>query len=303
MKDYVLFTDACCDMNQDILDRHDIHVIPMEVILPDGSTFLHYPDFRSYASEDFYQKVREGMKTKTSMISPDVFLKTFRPVLSAGKDVMYISFSSGLSRTYDNACHAVYQLRKEYPARTIIAVDSLCACGGEGVFVLQAAVNKEKGMTIQENETWLLAHRMNLSHYFTVGELDTLKRGGRIAPTVAFVSGTFDIKPVLVVDQEGRLRLIGSVRGRKESLQRLIDLTRETIVHPEEQILFISETDCYAEAQQLKEAVKDQIPCKDVIITQIGPVVGTHTGPEHMCLFSWGRGRYPERFRARMEHR
>lgn len=303
MKDYVLFTDACCDMNQDILDRHDIHVIPMEVILPDGSTFLHYPDFRSYASEDFYQKVREGMKTKTSMISPDVFLKTFRPVLSAGKDVMYISFSSGLSRTYDNACHAVYQLRKEYPARTIIAVDSLCACGGEGVFVLQAAVNKEKGMTIQENETWLLAHRMNLSHYFTVGELDTLKRGGRIAPTVAFVSGTFDIKPVLVVDQEGRLRLIGSVRGRKESLQRLIDLTRETIVHPEEQILFISETDCYAEAQQLKEAVKDQIPCKDVIITQIGPVVGTHTGPEHICLFSWGRGRYPERFRARMEHR
>ncbi len=303
MKDYVLFTDACCDMNQDILDRHDIHVIPMEVILPDGSTFLHYPDFRSYASEDFYQKVREGMKTKTSMISPDVFLKTFRPVLSAGKDVMYISFSSGLSRTYDNACHAVYQLRKEYPARTIIAVDSLCACGGEGVFALQAAVNKEKGMTIQENETWLLAHRMNLSHYFTVGELDTLKRGGRIAPTVAFVSGTFDIKPVLVVDQEGRLRLIGSVRGRKESLQRLIDLTRETIVHPEEQILFISETDCYAEAQQLKEAVKDQIPCKDVIITQIGPVVGTHTGPEHMCLFSWGRGRYPERFRARMEHR
>lgn len=303
MKDYQIFTDACCDMNQDILDAHAIQVIPMKVILPDGRYFYHYPDFRNFSSASFYSQVRHGLLTKTDMIPPEEFLQIFRPVLQEGKDILYIAFSSGMSKTYENALQAADVLKKEYPLRTIIAVDSLCACGGEGVFALQAALNKEAGMSITENETWLKAHRLNLSHYFTVGEMDTLKRGGRISPTVAFFSGTFNVKPVLVVDNEGKLRLLGQVHGRKESLQRLILLTEETIVSPETQTLYISETDCYDEALLFKEEVQKQIPCRDVIITRIGPVIGTHTGPEHMCLFSWGTGRYPERFSSILKTR
>ncbi len=294
MADYQIVTDATCDMNTDLLDANQIEVIPMEVAMDDGRVFLHYPDFRNFSAKEFYAELSKGNLSHSTQITPQKYIDFFTPILESGKDVLYVCFSSGLSNTYSSSCLAMMELQETFPERKIYSIDSLCACGGEGVFALQAAYNKQKGMSIDENKQWLEDNRLNLAHYFTVGDLFYLKKGGRVSTTQAIVGSALNIKPILIVDEEGKLPVIDKTHGRKASLKRLVAMTEKTIVNPEEQVLYISHTDCLEEAESLKKLVLEKIPCKDVVITTIGPVVGTHTGPSHICLFSWGTGRKPE---------
>ncbi|MCH4207272.1 MAG: DegV family protein [Solobacterium sp.] len=295
MSDYQVITDATCDMNQDILEAHHIDVIPMLVTFNDGRSFLHYPDFRNFKAKDFYDELRKGNLSHSTQITPATYLEYFSPILEAGKDILYICFSSGMSNTYESSLMAVKQLKEKYPERTIISIDSLCACGGEGVFAVQAALNKEAGMDIETNAKWLNDNKLKLAHYFTVGDLFYLHKGGRVSAATAIVGSALSIKPILIVDEEGKLKMISTAHGKRASLKKLLTMTQQTIVDPENQILYISHTDCLEDAENLKAAVKEAIPCKDVIITTVGPVVGTHTGPTHVCLFSWGTGRRPEK--------
>lgn len=293
MSDYQIVTDATCDMNKDILEAHHLEVIPMTVTFDDGRSFLHYPDFRNFSAKAFYDELRAGHLTHSTQIPPQAYLSFFSPMLEAGKDILYICFSSGLSNTYDSSLLAVSQLKEKYPDRRIISIDSLCACGGEGVFAVQAALNKEAGMSLEENAAWLKDNRLKLAHYFTVGDLFFLHKGGRVSAATAIIGSAMSIKPMLYVDDEGKLKMLGTAHGRKASLKKLITMTQQTIVNGQDQILYISHTDCLEDAEALKKMVQETIPCRDVIITTVGPVVGTHTGPSHLCLFSWGTGRRP----------
>ncbi|MDD5848768.1 MAG: DegV family protein [Firmicutes bacterium] len=293
MKDYLIVTDATCDMNQDILEHYHMPVIPMNVVMTDGRSFLHYPDFRNFSAHEFYQALEGGAFASTSQITPAQYLDFFRPLLADGNDILYICFTSGMSNTYNNAVMAADDLHSEFPDRKFVVIDSLCACGGEGVFAVKAAENREAGMGLEENAAWLTENRLKLAHYFTVGTLTYLYRGGRVNAATCKISNVLDIKPMLFVGNTGAIEMLSVVRGRKASLRKLISLTEQTIRNPEEQTLYISCTDCMDEAKQLRQEVMEKIPCKDVIITTVGPVVGTHTGPSHMCLFSWGTGRRP----------
>ncbi len=293
MSDYQIVTDATCDMNPDILEAHHLDVIPMNVTFNDGRTFLHYPDFRNFKAKDFYDELRKGNLTHSTQITPATYLEYFTPILKAGKDILYVCFSSGLSNTYDSSLMAVQQLKEEFPERKIVSIDSLCACGGEGVFAVKAAMNKEEGMDLEANAKWLEDNKQKLAHYFTVGDLFYLHKGGRVSAATAIVGSALSIKPMLIVDEEGKLVMLGTAHGRKASLRKLVTQTQKTIINSESQILYISHTDCLEDAEAVRKMVQETIPCKDVIITTVGPVVGTHTGPSHVCLFSFGTGRRP----------
>ncbi len=293
MADYRLITDATCDMNLDLLEKRDIDVIPMEVVL-NGKTFLHYPDFRNCSAEDFYGALTAGGQAHTAQITPQNYFDFFTPILKNGEDILYVCFSSGLSGTYQSSVLAVNQLRQEFPDRKIYTVDSLCACGGEGMFAMSAADNRDAGMTIEENAEWLEQNRLRLAHYFTTSDLFFLKRGGRVSAAAAIAGTALQIKPVLIVDEEGKLPVLAKAHGRRASISRLLQMTKTTIENPEDQIIYISQGNCMDDALLLKQMVLEQLPVKDVIITTVGPVIGCHTGPTLLCIFSYGRNRRGE---------
>lgn len=295
MDQYKIVTDATCDMNQDILEKYDIDVIPMVVTMDDGRQFLHYPDFRNFAVDEFYKELEKGNLAHTSQISPAEYESFFTPYLEKGVDLLYVCFSSGLSSTYDNAVAEAAKLLEKYPGRRLRVVDSLCACGGEGVLAVRAGLNKEAGMSLEENAEWLENNRLRLAHYFTVSDLFYLHKGGRVSKTAAVVGTALQVKPMLYVDDLGKLVVYGPVRGQRRSYQKLLEYTQKSIQHPEEQILYISTSMMVEESRQLREQILKTIPCQDVIITRVGPVVGTHTGPTIVCLFSFGSGRVPQK--------
>ena len=183
---------------------------------------------------------------------------------------------------------------ERFPEREIKIIDSLCACTGEGVLAVQSGVNKyELGMDLSSNAAWLEEHKLRIAHFFTVGDLLLLHKGGRVGAATAVVGTMLSIKPMLIVDEAGKLAVTDKVRGRKASIQKLLDMTMETIQSPEEQTVYIGHADCMDDAMYLKKLVEEKLPCKEVVITGIGPVVGTHTGPSHLCLISCGSGRRP----------
>lgn len=290
--EYKVITDATCDMNPDILARYGIDVIPMEVAFDDERTFMHYPDYRNCSAQAFYDELRKGNLSHSTQITPQQYLDFFRPYLEAKEQILYICFSSALSNTYQSAVLARQELIETYPEAEIMIIDSTCASGGEGVMAIQAVINRdEKNMSLKENAQWLLDNRSKLTHYFTVGDLMYLHKGGRVGATTAIVGSALNIKPVLYVNDEGKLEMLTTAHGRKASLKKLVSLSKKTIIHPEEQIIYLSHADCEEEALKLADLLKENIPCKDVVITRVGPVVGTHTGPTCLCVFFWGTGR------------
>lgn len=295
MNDYQLITDATCDLNQDILDKYQISVIPMDVSFDDGRTFLHYPDYRNFAAKDFYDELRAGHTTHSAQITPAVYTDFFTPYLEAGKDILYCCFSSGLSNTYNSSVLAVRELQEKYPDRKIISVDSLAASVGEGLFAVLMAENKLAGMSIDENAAWMEANKLSIAHYFTVGDLSYLHRGGRVSAATAIVGNALNIKPVLYVNETGHLEMMSKAHGRKASLKQLLKAAEETAKDPEKYTVFIGHSDCEEEAIGLKHMVEEAIPCRDVVICRVGPVIGTHTGPELVCLFIVANARKPQK--------
>ena len=291
MKDYMIITDATCDMNQDILDRYEIGVIPMEVAMDDGRTFMHYPDFRNFAPADFYKELARGNLAHTTQITPNQYKEFLTPLLKEGKDILYVCFSSGLSNTYASSVMAFDELREQFPERRLITVDSLCASGGEGAFAVQAALNRENGMEMEENAQWLLDNRLRMMHFFTVGDLMYLHKGGRVSAASAIAGTALAIKPMMYVDNEGKLVVGSKVHGRRTSLKKLVANLKASVEHPEDQVIYVCSTDAWKDAESVADWVRQEVPCKDVVMTTVGPVVGTHTGPSLVCVFAFGSNR------------
>lgn len=287
---YRIVTDSTTDFTQKMIDELGLTIIPLAFTI-DGKTYRDRADQSEMPTKTFYAKLREGKMSTTSQINASEFEAVFEPILAGGEDVLYIGFSSGLSGTYQSACIARDELAEKYPDRKLYTFDSLCASLGEGLLVYQAAMMKRAGTDIDSLYGWLKENVLKLCHWFTVGDLNHLKRGGRVSTTAALVGTMLGIKPVLHVDDEGHLIPVSKIRGRKQSLDALVQKMAETAIHPGEQTVFISHGDCLEDAQYVADQVKAKFGVKHVYINYVGPVIGAHSGPGTVALFFFGNER------------
>lgn len=287
MKDYIIITDSCCDLTPAIADSSDLAVIPLIVTI-EGKEYRNMLDGSEIDSKAFYDKLRAGTTATTSAINPDVFNSVFEDALKADKDILYLAFSSGLSSTYHASTIAADELKEKYPDSKIYCVDTLAASMGQGLLVYLAAEKKKDGATIEEVRDFVEQNKLNLCHWFTVDDLNHLKRGGRVSAATALVGTMLNIKPILHVDDEGHLINVGKARGRKASIESLFAHMKESAINPSEQTVFISHGDCEEDALTLKKMVEKEFSPKGIEINTIGPVIGAHSGPGTLALFFLG---------------
>jgi DegV family protein with EDD domain len=290
MKKYVIITDSTSDLPQNIVEEMDIKVIPMTFEVA-GKTYMNYSDNRELSPHDFYDMLRQGETAVTSLINTMTFIEWFEPILKSGMDILYIAFSSALSGTYNASLVAAEMMREKYAGSKVVCVDSLAASMGEGLLVYSAAQKRDGGMGIEDLSQWVIENRLHLCHWVTVDDLNHLKRGGRVNPLTATIGTALSMKPIIHVDDSGRLIPVGSVRGRKKSIHTLVDKMAETAIAPEEQVVFIGHGDNLEDALQLEEMVREKFKVRDVVVGNIGPVIGSHSGPGTLTLFFFGTKR------------
>lgn len=290
MASYVIVTDSSADLSAQMAEKAGVQVLPLRFTVG-GKTYYNWPDNREMDPKVFYRMLREGEVATTAAVNISQYLDMLEPILQSGTDVLVLSFSSGLSATYDSSRLAAEELREKYPQRKIFAVDTLCASLGQGLLVWHAAQLKDQGKSIEEVRDWVEENKLHLCHQFTVDDLHFLKRGGRISATTAVVGTMLKIKPVLHVDDGGKLVNLGKARGRKASLKALVDRMEETAIDPAGQTVFISHGDCMEDAEYVAGLVKERMGVQDVRINYVGPVIGAHSGPGTLALFHLGSRR------------
>lgn len=284
---YILATDATLDLPYDLVEKHHLLVIPMAINL-DGQEILHYPDERNLSVEDFYEALRQGKTSSTSQINPAIYEECFAPILERGEDILYIAFTSGLSGTYQSARIAKDMLEEQYPGRKVEVVDSLCASAGLGFFVHLAAQKKEEGLSLEELTEWVTKNRLRVEHWFTVDDLFHLQRGGRLSFAEAMLGSALKIKPIISVDEAGKLYVENKVRGNKKSEEYIISKIAERMDETECQ-LFVGHGDCLERAEAFKQRIEEKTHAGNVRITKIGPVIGSHTGPGMLAAVFFGK--------------
>lgn len=290
MRDYIIVTDATSDIPNEMANELNVKVVPMSFSLGEKN-YNHYPDYRELDIKTFYDKQRAGQTSLTTQINVAVYLDFFEEIIKSDKDVLYISFSSALSSTYQSSVLAAKELNEKYPDFKIITIDSKAATLGETLLVKLAAQKKSDGMNIEDLSKWVADNHLKVCHYFTVDDLNHLKRGGRMTAMTAFIGTALDIKPILHVNDEGKLIPLDKVRGRKKALKVLFNYLAELSENLEEQTVFIGHGDCIEDARYLESLIKEAYKVKEVIIHPIGPIIGSHTGPGAITLFFLGKHR------------
>ena len=290
MSDFIILTDSSADLSAEMAQELDVQVIPLSFIM-EGRTYRDFPDNREMDPHLFYEALRQGEEATTAAVNVGQYTEALEPLLQAGKDVLILAFSSGLSTTYNSSRLAVEELREKYPERKLYTVDTLCASLGQGLLVWYAAKARERGGTIEEVRDWVEERKLNLCHQFTVDDLHFLKRGGRISAATALVGSVLQVKPVLHVDNEGHLVNIGKVRGRQAALKALVDRMEETAIDSGSLTVFISHGDCLEDAQTVAGMVKKRFGVQNICINYVGPVIGAHSGPGTVALFYIGTNR------------
>lgn len=290
MGTYRIVSDSTTDLTPELIQELDVQVIPLCYIM-EGKTYHNIPGGGEMTDREFYAKLRAGSMSTTTQVNSEEFLHVFTPLLEAGQDVLYIAFSSGLSGTYQSAVLAREELKQRFPDRRLEVFDSLCASMGEGLLVYHAAKLRNAGKSLDEVLAWLKGNVLNVCHWFTVDDLNHLKRGGRVSTATALVGTMLGIKPVLHVDDEGHLIPVSKVRGRKQSLDALVRRMEDTVLDPGNQMVFISHGDCLEDAQYVERQIREKLGVQQVKLGFIGPVIGAHSGPGTVALFFLGKER------------
>lgn len=289
MNTYVIMTDINADLPEEYIREHGLEVLSLSYMI-DGETYD-----RNHPLEvgEFYKRMRNGSMPTTSQVNPDQAKKAFTACLKQGKDVLYIAFSSALSGTYNSGRIAAEEIKEEglFPDRKLIVLDSLSASLGQGLLVHKAVQLKEAGKSLEETVSWVEENKLNLCHIFTVDDLFHLHRGGRVSKATAVLGTMINIKPILHVDEEGRLTPIGKVRGRRKSLSALADRMGEQIKGFENPEVFISHGDCLEDAEYVEKLVRERFGVEKFVINHVGPTIGAHSGPGTMALFFMGNQR------------
>lgn len=290
MSNYVVTTDTSADLPEQYYREHQMTVMPLSCIL-DGETYAR--GAKELSTAEFYAKMREGKMPTTSQVNPEQAKQRFEPLIKEGKDILHIAFSSGLSGTCGSARIAAEDLMEEYPERKIIVIDSLCASLGQGLLVHKTLEKQKEGLTLEELAAWCEEMKMHIIHSFTVDDLFHLYRGGRVSKAAAVIGTMIQLKPVLHVNNEGKLIPLSKVRSRKKSLQALVAAmeTRQGSFADKNDIVFISHGDCEEDAEYVKTLVEEKFGIHKFIISPVGNVIGAHSGPGTLALFFLGDNR------------
>ncbi len=289
--DFEIVTDSSCNLKEEMIDEFGLHVLPLTFMV-DGEQHQSYLKGQVTDLQQFYTMMREGKVITTSLPNLADSEALLRGLLEAGRDVLYLGFSSGLSGTFETISLLCNQLAAEFPERKIFSVDTLAASGGEGLLVWHAVQKAREGLSIEELRDWVEQHKLNLAHWFTVDDLMFLWRGGRVSKTSAWAGTLLNIKPVLHVDDEGHLIPMEKVRGRKKSLNALVDHMEKSAIPPvADQMVFITHGDCLEDAEYVADKVRERFGVRDVVINYVDPVIGAHSGPGTMALFYMAESR------------
>ena len=288
MNEYVLFTDTGCDILPDKLKEWGVRCVDL-TFHPEGET-------RDYTqaempTKEFYDHMREGTVYRTAAANAETIRNALAPSLEEGLDILYICFGSGLSSTVGTAKLTAYELMHDYPGRKVTVIDSLCASAGHGLLLWFAVEAKRNGASMEEAEAVVMEKLPGLCHWFTVDDLVYLRRGGRVSKAAAFFGGVLNIKPVLHVDDEGHLIPMQKVRGRHASIKAIAKKFTETAIDPENGTYFISHGDCLEDAKKLEAMIIAEHGNHADLITDIGPVIGSHSGPGTLAVFFVGTQR------------
>ncbi len=285
---YVIFSDISADIPADYAKEKDIRFISMQYSLGDEDRVCEGIEAEELLKR-FYDGQRSGDLTRTSQISPQIYMDIFTPVLEEGKDILYLSLSSGLSSTYQSSCLAASQLEEKFPGRKIVCVDSLASTGGMVLLLEAAALNREQGMTVSENGKWLEENRLKVCHWFMVEDLMYLKRGGRVSAATAVVGSALNIKPVLKIEEDGTLKNFAKARGTKRALNSLVEYYAAASDKEPGERVYILHADSRDNADYLEEKVKEINPKCSVAKMMLSPIIGAHTGPGMCAVVHFGR--------------
>lgn len=289
MNKFIITSDTTADLPRDYVEKNEIGILAMSFQM-EGKD---YSGDEELDIKEFYDKMRNGLMPTTSQINPTQAKSKFEEYLKSGYDVLHISFSSGLSGSYNNTRIASIELNDEYKKNKVVVVDSLSVSLGEGLLVNKAVELRNEGKSIDEVAMWLEENKLKVCQHFTVNDLNHLYRGGRVSRATAILGSVIGVKPIIHVDNEGKLIPIAKVRGRKQSLTKLIDNMEKTIgsYKAENKTVFISHGDAYEEALALGERIKEKFGVESIMISPIGPIIGSHSGPGTVAVFFMGEKR------------
>lgn len=285
----VIIIDCGTDLPKEYVEKNNVPLLSMTVNFKGNEYKDDLGETLPY--EEFYREVRAGEMPSTAQINVYAYAEEFRKHVSQGKAVICPVFSSALSGSYNSANIAKDMILEEFKDADITVIDTKCASLGEGLLAYYAIEMLKQGASKEEIINWIETNKLKINHWFTVDDLNHLKRGGRVSSTAAIIGTLLDIKPVLHVDNEGRLIPITKVKGRKKSIRALAEELDKRIVNADNQIIFISHGDCLEDAKLLEKLIREKHNVKDVIINPIGAVIGTHSGPGTVALFFLGENR------------
>ena len=289
MRDFVIMTDSCCDLTAQLADEMGVVVLPLTVLLGEDS-FRNYLDGREIGFHEFYERVRGGAMPTTSAVSVGDFEDAMRAVLAEGKDILCLNFSSALSTTYQSAVIAAGDLKSEFPEAEIRVVDTLSASCGQGLLVYLCVQQKLAGKSLEEVCAYAEEIKHHMAHWVTVDDLNHLKRGGRVSAATAAFGTMLNIKPIIYVNEEGKLISVGKSRGRKAALLQVVAELEKRLMDPTLPV-FISHGDCEEDAKFVAEEVTKRTGAEVKLITYVGPVIGAHTGAGVIALCFVGKER------------
>ena len=284
---FQIITDSCCDLPVEKINELNIRVIPLNLLFRGESRL----DAVTEEIKEVYDGLRAGETASTSAVNPDGWASVIEPTLKEGKDALVLTFSSGLSTTYQSAVIAANELAEQYPDRKINVVDTLCASLGQGLLVMYACQQRDAGMDLDRLTQWLEENKGSVCQWFTVDDLMYLKRGGRVSAATALVGTMLKIKPVLHVDEEGHLINVAKVRGRKAAIDALADKVGQLGLEGKNDLITICHGDCIDDANYLAQQLKARFGTKEVFIGYTGAVIGSHSGPGTLAIFFLGSKR------------
>ena len=287
MRDYVITVNSTVDLPKEWLEERRVPVVPLKYTI-DGET---YTDMEGLTGKEFFAKLREGKMSTTSQVNPEEAAEMLEPFLKEGKDILHLGFSSGLSGTLNSMKIAGEMLEEKYPEAKVIVIDTLCACLGEALLLYKALQQKEKGMNIDELAQWVEDNKLHICHNVTVDDLNHLHRGGRVSKTTAVLGTLVQIKPIIHMDNNGKLQVIGKERGRKKSLNKIVDMAVEQSKGWDNDIIMITHGDCKEDAEYVAKLVREKMGIDNILINNIGTVIGSHTGPGVVAVFCMGNKR------------
>ena len=285
MANFKIVTDSCCDFTEEMYKQYDVACAPLSVLY---KGVLHNNFSDDARMKELYDGIRGGEMPTTSAVNPEGWANVMKPALDEGRDVLAICFSSGLSTTYQSAVIAAEELLESYPQRKITVIDSLCAALGQGLLVWHACQKRDAGESLEAVAAWVEANKLNVCHWVTVDDLTHLKRGGRVSATTAFVGTLLNIKPIIMVDNDGKLQNVAKARGRKAAMEILAKKVGEAT---DKDTVFIAHGDCLKDAEALAATIKERYGVKNIHIGYVGAVIGAHTGPGVLVVFYMGEKR------------